>query len=105
MRISDWSSDVCSSDLLDLARQRGQGRAAARRCEGRTPSHDERSDRHLIARLTSHTGCGECGDIRQSMPEMVRGSVLIPPAHPEIGRESCRERVSQYLKIMVGAVS
>src|SRR3546814_16662365 len=34
------------------ARQRGQGRAAARRCKGRAPPDDERSDRHLIARMT-----------------------------------------------------
>src|SRR3546814_14197550 len=31
MRISDWSSDVCSSDLVDL---RGGGKAVQRRCEG-----------------------------------------------------------------------
>src|SRR3546814_2546689 len=31
MRISDWSSDVCSSDLGELRRfQRGPGKAAAR---------------------------------------------------------------------------
>src|SRR3546814_2034838 len=28
MRISDWSSDVCSSDLVDLAPRRGHQRSA-----------------------------------------------------------------------------
>src|SRR3546814_14071983 len=32
MRISDWSSDVCSSDLLDAARERGDA-VEARRIE------------------------------------------------------------------------
>src|SRR3546814_2340571 len=31
MRISDWSSDVCSSDLLDIARRFDRGLAAAER--------------------------------------------------------------------------
>src|SRR3546814_7237555 len=44
MRISDWSSDVCSSDLIqakqgDVARRRGGGnaerRCIARRCAGK----------------------------------------------------------------------
>src|SRR3546814_4886721 len=39
MRISDWSSDVCSSDLPDVGGDRGRGgpvrqRKAAQRCGG-----------------------------------------------------------------------
>src|SRR3546814_4468422 len=30
MRISDWSSDVCSSDLVGVGQRRGQGRVAFR---------------------------------------------------------------------------
>src|SRR3546814_9151476 len=70
MRISDWSSDVCSSDLerrlrVPAARLRHQGgpRAAAR----------------LVAR------CPRRG------PDADFGGAL------EIGRASCRERVCQYV--------
>src|SRR3546814_10107148 len=71
MRISDWSSDVCSSDLLpqdplrlglDLSlRRAGVGLLAARGQGGR------------------HLGRG----------------ALLPL--PQIGRASCRERVCQYV--------
>src|SRR3546814_6834423 len=40
MRISDWSSDVCSSDL-DRAEQFGRGRAARRHAE-QDQAHDRR---------------------------------------------------------------
>src|SRR3546814_17215545 len=44
MRISDWSSDVCSSDLLSLfARVPDDGRVAAR---GRDGCHGQRHQRH-----------------------------------------------------------
>src|SRR3546814_11479557 len=84
MRISDWSSDVCSSDLADRARQgrelypaAGQGRSDAVRHRGdpgRWPGHLRR----------------RCGD-----------AVL----DSEIGRASCRERVCQYVEISVVAGS
>src|SRR3546814_1335106 len=38
MRISDWSSDVCSSDLLDAARERGDA-VEARRIEHAIDHH------------------------------------------------------------------
>src|SRR3546814_7910714 len=68
MRISDWSSDVCSSDLNRVA-----GRA----------SDAQRLHRAGLDGL----GCARYGghaDINR-------------PAHHEIGRASCRERVCQYV--------
>src|SRR3546814_5550705 len=86
MRISDWSSDVCSSDLADHARQgvllsRPLGRSGGGVEAAGDP--DCRSD----ARFGRH-------------PRQLLG--LRPPrADPvlaqEIGRASCRARVCQYV--------
>src|SRR3546814_6259147 len=46
MRISDWSSDVCSSDL---ARQRDIARQVARRAGGREGGRDGKDDDAAIA--------------------------------------------------------
>src|SRR3546814_4485527 len=73
MRISDWSSDVCSSDL-------GCDRVVA-------------ADQAVLLFLA--------GQFRRRhvapavMPDLVSG-VGDAPAH-EIGRASCRERVCQYV--------
>src|SRR3546814_21096103 len=77
MRLSDWSSDVCSSDLLlqivaatDLARQKSAAERAIRD-EANTKLTAGRQDRFFH----------------------------------EIGRASCRERVCQSVSISVVAVS
>src|SRR3546814_1061048 len=89
MRISDWSSDVCSSDLLpvDLDQQAlpaGHsviGEAIAALFEellGRGRHH--RVDRHVTP---------------QAGADLDRRSVEI--GFRQIGRASCRERVCQYV--------
>src|SRR3546814_2794182 len=56
MRISDWSSDVCSSDLLAVRRlPEGEGRAASLACHhdrlfGRPHHHSPRSGHNDLAR-------------------------------------------------------
>src|SRR3546814_8991701 len=89
MRISDWSSDVCSSDLagpqardrtdgacLRLGRRHGgRGRAAVR-----TIAPGQRSD--TVAKLSR---------IRLACA----GTSTVTPS--KIGRASCRERVCQYV--------
>src|SRR3546814_11072389 len=79
MRISDWSSDVCSSDLraspCDAAR-------SIQRCDRRFP----------VARV-----------LRPARPP--RRSAANPEPRSEIGRASCRERGCQYESISVVAVS
>src|SRR3546814_4600018 len=74
MRISDWSSDVCSSDLFDAAGDRGR-------------QDVEVEGRHAAARAR-----------RAGAPavQQDKGAVGAQTAK-EIGRASCRERVCQYV--------
>src|SRR3546814_8940272 len=78
MRISDWSSDVCSSDL-----------PAPR------PAPHERAHR---PRPSAHASTRAARPARRRAP---RGRA----PRSDIGRASCRERVWQYVYIQVGAVS
>src|SRR3546814_7617569 len=77
MRISDWSSDVCSSDLaLPAAPGVEAGKAdGAQRCDGQ-PENGNPQAVHVAA-LGADDGCRDIGD--------------------EIGRASCRDRVCQYV--------
>src|SRR3546814_3297411 len=96
MRISDWSSDVCSSDLLGVARTIGpfvEHQVALVQpdlinleleCQFRheIPAQSERQAVLAIAkRLLRHS----------------RGGVERCQLGHEIGRASCRERVCQYV--------
>src|SRR3546814_7346305 len=78
MRISDWSSDVCSSDLLALdlvqVRTRMNGDPFAERARG------------ILVRVVRHDH-----DARRAFCRDLRGNAI------EIGRASCRERVCQYV--------
>src|SRR3546814_4670549 len=77
MRISDWSSDVCSSDLVVV---------------DRLPGHDQlvparRLDRPLEVDAVAAPGAQEQRDGRADA--LFEGI--------QIGRASCRERVGQYV--------
>src|SRR3546814_9841615 len=91
MRISDWSSDVCSSDLR--AEQMPHAVAFEEQREV------ERAGRHglEIIGAVEEGGAVEIGraDLAQRFEEIIG----------EIGRASCRERGCQYLSISVVAVS
>src|SRR3546814_10252081 len=79
MRISDWSSDVCSSDLVDLVEQR--------------PGIDDDAgadDRHLAG---PHDPRGQ----QRQLVGLVADDQRMAGIMPEIGRASCRERVCQYV--------
>src|SRR3546814_17037883 len=122
MRISDWSSDVCSSDLVVP----DPGREAVRRVVGLLDrlrgraegQHREHRAEDLLA--GDPVGLGDAGAERRSEPEPVAGPVagrgpapgallpadldeLLDPGqmglrlYPEIGRETCRERGVQYV--------
>src|SRR3546814_19625299 len=108
MRISDWSSDVCSSDLIEIS---GTAKIYASSEHGR---------RHF---------CGTCGtglfytneaifpgqiDVQSATlddPDLIPAQAQIPTAErigwmeKQIGRASWRERVCRYGVILVVAVS
>src|SRR3546814_2348821 len=88
MRISDWSSDVCSSDLLLDGLTKGQwwqvalqNEKAMAEVEALKKQFDEGKDR-LEARFAD------------KVDKLQRGDEL-PPGVMKIGRASCRERVCQ----------
>src|SRR3546814_17173272 len=86
MRISDWSSDVCSSDLVHIIAVLGQviiGINAAEQ-EVERPVKIAGQDRFA----------------RPACIILVRSVEL-----QQIGRASCRERVCQYVLISVVAVA
>src|SRR3546814_4296891 len=91
MRISDWSSDVCSSDL--------RTRARARRGAQELPAQLPRILREALVR----TGRGADGpydrDRRRDGSVRHRSDLrgARSAALREIGSASCRERVCQYV--------
>src|SRR3546814_4334466 len=68
MRISDWSSDVCSSDLL--VRTAVEAQLATDRIADQAAHAVESTQRRLV---------------------------VVQRLHRQIGRASCRERVCQYV--------
>src|SRR3546814_12129742 len=105
MRISDWSSDVCSSDLA-----RREWRALrARHCPWlRRQRYDNplthssvQNSIETLVRLSSGTGRSACG--RTAHPPLACPRRYC--GEREIGRASCRKRVCLYVYILVVAVS
>src|SRR3546814_20419106 len=98
MRISDWSSDVCSSDLTTPAAvevlksfcDRGECRIGAHLHPWVNPPH-----REVVNAVNSYPG--------NLPPELERAKLTA--LTQEIGRASCRERVWQYVWITVVAVA
>src|SRR3546814_18562033 len=100
MRISDWSSDVCSSDLV----------AACRR-DAIIIDHDLRTLARHQQRIGSPEPAARSGYDRNFAIQQTHGALLVQPVLPEgimpiarlviakvqIGRESCRERGCQYV--------
>src|SRR3546814_15372189 len=82
MRISDWSSDVCSSDLLPEDAPVG------------TPFADYSGAGDPVIDISITPNRQDCMGVRGIARDLA-----------EIGRASCRERVCQYVSISVVAVS
>src|SRR3546814_11099025 len=101
MRISDWSSDVCSSDLQ------------------RVGSLDETRDRsRLVSPIIIYAGQGGKNEARDMPGVRIRIIVVVVHAREplerrvrrsqdmeQLGRAACRERVCQYVSISVVAVA
>src|SRR3546814_4075276 len=99
MRISDWSSDVCSSDLLcariDIYDRAQEHADLADPVEG--PGADRGQAHHQV----DHE---EWEHQHQAQREQVEGAVSpdpfvegTQPVSKEIGRATCRERVCRYV--------
>src|SRR3546814_12312585 len=111
MRISDWSSDVCSSDLVryktnDVLTVGGNDTADA----ASLPSHRVRTLRPAHHNL--HIRSGRRAALRDVHPTGLAGPITATTATPvhdpraiEIGRASFRERGCQYVLISVVAGS
>src|SRR3546814_10303728 len=79
MRISDWSSDVCSSDL-----------------GARTVDVDRREDA-LLGQGPRQTQLHVAGALELLEDHLVHLRAGLDQGGREIGRASCRERVCQYV--------
>src|SRR3546814_1812417 len=98
MRTSDWSSDVCSSDLKG-----GVGKTTT--AVNLATAHAACGKRVLIIDMdpqgNASTGLGVAADKRShSVYQVLLDSLPIGEAVTptlEIGRASCRERVCQYV--------
>src|SRR3546814_16388186 len=101
MRISDWSSDVCSSDL----RERGPpshdpkvSNKAYLGVKGKAPSaenwpgHSLVTGRYKLIEIAA-SNLLKCNGLASALTSAARGSVGIAgtlgPGRPEIGRASC----------------
>src|SRR3546814_14102590 len=100
MRISDWSSDVCSSDLQADRRDLRQGGGKRPGCEAaravRTVDPGRGRVRALQGRVRRQARRG------RAQPEHPAGGAQADRA--EIGRATCRERGWQYVYISGVAV-
>src|SRR3546814_15619062 len=90
MRISDWSSDVCSSDLNEHTKM----------IWVETPTNPTLKiiDIEALAAVARESGALLAVDNTFATP-------YLQTPMDQIGRASCRERVCQYVSISVVAVS
>src|SRR3546814_19249749 len=110
MRISDWSSDVCSSDLdVDLKIADGDRIAIDQPAVGFEGFADHAESRAIIGKgldpeavvlvrpLDRHAQLLREHPRLPAMVHMAMGDEDLLDLDPEIGRASCRERVGQYV--------
>src|SRR3546814_11541334 len=93
MRISDWSSDVCSSDLLFVHVVAAGSLSAAARARGISPAMVSKR----IARLEARLGVRLLHRTTRRLALTPRGAVFHRDMVADIGRASCRDRVCQYV--------
>src|SRR3546814_1613146 len=94
MRVSDWSSDVCSSDLPE---RRAACRALSR-TSGRTPFTFHGTPNFM--RSPAFRTDGDAFRTPEFRPALEKGNARSCPGERlfnQIGRASCRERVCQYV--------
>src|SRR3546814_9608369 len=87
MRISDWSSDVCSSDLVDSF--------ISFDIDGSSKdvlSATERMKAHQVSDEVQILGKGFDDSL-----DYILGAYFFEEGGPELGRATCRARVSRYV--------
>src|SRR3546814_8940329 len=89
MRISDWSSDVCSSDLVGIAGQRLH--ASEREHEAARTVHPVRADGEHACDIEGADDLARRADPDPIADARTRQHIV------EIGRAACRERVCPYV--------
>src|SRR3546814_10742355 len=111
MRISDWSSDVCSSDVVKLLEDAGDNQ---RQTEGQEQSvemvemveppyqqalqHDaDRADDDWSEQQGPPIADAEIGQQHPGGERAQHVLRAMSEVNDEIGRASCRERVCQYV--------
>src|SRR3546814_2794244 len=92
MRISDWSSDVCSSDLRRILLQANRAKTTAEKIK----TFLQLRPQHLVPELPRN-GEPRTGLSMGQHCELMAQTWQIPREEQEIGRASCRERVCQYV--------
>src|SRR3546814_11036081 len=91
MRISDWSSDVCSSDLEIAARRVG---AVPVEADDRDYATDVNA---LLAAVTGKTRVVYLANPNNPTGTLATREEVARLYAGQIGRASCRERVRQYV--------
>src|SRR3546814_20614055 len=105
MRISDWSSDVCSSDL-DEARRRKLAGTLVISVAIRRDGSVERADMIQSSGIKLLDAAAmRIAKLAEPYPPLPRTEEKIDVRHVTNGRASCRERVCQYVKLSVVAAS
>src|SRR3546814_13918472 len=104
MRISDWSSDVCSSDLLSGLADLKPSRSA--RSRNFPAVYSRNIGRRCLAIMTFENS-QQIDLLPMDLPTLMSSRAASPARtsasrdaasdFPEIGRASCRERVCQYV--------
>src|SRR3546814_11522383 len=103
MRISDWSSDVCSSDLEALDGFAGGGELAPVGAVARGLHREHEARRRLVMPLlpARRLEGGVVGAVDLDGGERAAGALplalLRQPPGLDIGRASCRAIVCQYI--------
>src|SRR3546814_19741587 len=94
MRISDWSSDVCSSDLRDFPGP-GPTRHGSVRCRSDQLFLGELQE--ILSGIAAGIAVGPAaGMVDRGLLHQRKEQALLQP-RCQIGRAACRERVCQYV--------
>src|SRR3546814_7891545 len=106
MRISDWSSDVCSSDLNPMLKfvETGQSYPEKRTADDRAADFNEITHSFALTKAKEQSSrCSQCGvpycsthcPLHNHIPDWLR--LTAEGRLREIGRASCRERGCQFV--------